>query len=57
VLKLLALVAIAALTFPAVALAGSSAVVTAPEPATGLLIAAGVGAGIAAVRRRQKKQK
>jgi PEP-CTERM motif-containing protein len=44
------------LALPSVTFASSSAVVTAPEPASGLLIAAGVGAGIAALRRRRAKK-
>ncbi len=47
---------LAMLALPSVTSAASSAVVTAPEPATGLLIAAGVGAGIAALRRKRAKK-
>jgi hypothetical protein len=43
------------LGLPSVADAAVAAV-NVPEPATGLLIAAGIGAGIAALRRRRNKQ-
>jgi hypothetical protein len=46
---------LAVLAAPALSAAASSSVVTAPEPATGLLIATGIGAGIAALRRRRGK--
>jgi hypothetical protein len=40
---------------PSLATAASAAVVTAPEPATGALIVTGIGAGIAALRRRRRR--
>jgi hypothetical protein len=49
-----ALLVVAVLGVASIASAASSAVVPVPEPATGLLIATGVGAGIAALRRRGK---
>jgi hypothetical protein len=53
--SLVALFFLTTLALPRIAFA-SSAVVTAPEPTTGLLIAAGVGAGIAALRRKRAKK-
>jgi hypothetical protein len=52
---LVTLFVLSSLALPSVCFAASSSVVTAPEPATGLLIATGIGAGIAALRRRKKQ--